>query len=76
MSIPVIALGKNLITMFAAVFPIHIEMVLYPSKIKFHLYKNCSKNIQQKYSADSSAVKCVLMSFFSLNLLKLKTQNQ
>ena len=47
MSIPVIALGKNLITMFAPVLPIHIEMVLYPSKIKFHLYKNCSKNIQQ-----------------------------
>ena len=37
MSIPVIALGKNLITMFALVFLIHIEMVLYPSKIKFHL---------------------------------------
>ena len=37
MSIPVIALGKNLITMFAFVFLIHTEMVLYPNKIKFHL---------------------------------------
>ena len=37
MSIPVIALGKNLITMFALVFLIHIEMVLRPSKLKFHL---------------------------------------
>ena len=37
MSIPVIALGKNLITMFALVFLIHIEMVLYPSEIKFHV---------------------------------------
>ena len=37
MSIPVITLGKSLITMFALVFLIHIEMVLYPSKIKFHL---------------------------------------
>ena len=41
MSIPVIALGKNLITMFALVFLIHIEMVLHPSKIKLHLCKNC-----------------------------------
>ena len=48
MSILVIALGKNLITMFALVFLIHIEMVLHPSKIKFYLCKNCCKNIQQK----------------------------
>ena len=41
MSIPIIALGKNLITMFAPLLPIHIEMVLYPSKIKFQLCKNC-----------------------------------
>ena len=32
MSIPTIALGKNLITMFALVFLIHIEIVLYPVK--------------------------------------------
>ena len=76
MSVPILYKTKNLIKMFAPVFPIHIEMVLYPSKIKFHLCKNCSKNIQQKYSADSFAVKCILMLFFSLNLLKLKTQNQ
>ena len=37
MSIPVIALGKNLITMFELVFLVHFEMVLDPSKIKFHL---------------------------------------
>ena len=41
MSIPLIALGKNLITVFALVFLIHIEIVLYPSKIKFHECKNC-----------------------------------
>ena len=40
MYIPVIALGKNLITMFALAFLTHIEIVLYPSKIKFHL-QNC-----------------------------------
>ena len=40
MSIPDLALGKNLITMFALVFLIHIEMVLYPSEIKFYLCKN------------------------------------
>ena len=76
MSVPILYKTKNLITMFASVFPIHIEMVLYPSKIKFHLCKNCSKHIQQKYSVDSSAVKCILMLFFSLNWLKLKIQNQ
>ena len=43
MSIPIVALGKNFITMFSLVFPIHVEMVLYPSKIKFHFVtcKNC-----------------------------------
>ena len=41
MSIPILYKTKNLITMFALVFLIHIEMVLHPSKIKFHLCKNC-----------------------------------
>ena len=43
MSVPILYKTKNLITMFAFVFPIHIEMGLQPSKIKFHLCKNCLK---------------------------------
>ena len=37
MSIPILYKTKNLITMFAIVFLIHNEMVLYPSEIKLHL---------------------------------------
>ena len=41
MSIPILYKTKHLITVFALEFLIHIEMVLYPSEIKFYLCKNC-----------------------------------